>query len=50
MSELPGVVVCRQNHADAIAKAKALSFRVLAGRIEHGEPIPELDELFSVTS
>ena len=33
---------------DAIAKAKALSLRVLADRIEHGEPVPETDQLFLV--
>jgi hypothetical protein len=35
---------------DAIDKAKASSLRVLADRIEHGEPVPEMDELVSVTS
>jgi hypothetical protein len=34
---------------DAIATAKALSLRVLADRIAHGEAVPEMDELFSVT-
>jgi hypothetical protein len=28
---------------------KALSLRVLAGRIEHGESVPEMEQLFSVT-
>jgi predicted RNase H-like HicB family nuclease len=47
--ELPGVLVYAQTEDDAIAKVKALSLRVLADRIEHGEDVPEMDELFSVT-
>ncbi len=50
VSELPGVLVYGQTEADAVAKVKALSLRVLADRIEHGEPVPEMDELFSVAS
>jgi predicted RNase H-like HicB family nuclease len=50
VSELPGVLVYGETQADAIARVKALSLRVLADRIEHGEPVPEMDDLFSVTS
>jgi hypothetical protein len=32
--------------AKAVARAKALALRVLAERLEHGEPIDELDGLF----
>jgi len=49
VNELPGVLVYGQTGDDAIAKAKALSLRDLADRIEHGEAVPEMDELFSVT-
>jgi len=45
--ELPGVLVYGVSQEDAIAKAKALSLRVLADRIEHGEPVPEMGEIFS---
>ncbi len=38
--ELPGVLVYGESQADAIARAKALSLRILADRIEHGEPVP----------
>jgi len=48
--DLPGVLVYGLTQDDAIAKVKALSFRVIADRIEHGEPVPEMDELFSVAS
>jgi predicted RNase H-like HicB family nuclease len=47
--ELPGVLVYATTQDDAIAKAKALSLRVLADRIEHGESIPETAQFFSVT-
>jgi predicted RNase H-like HicB family nuclease len=47
--ELPGVLVYAQTENDVIAKVKALSLRVLADRIEHGEAVPEMDELFSMT-
>jgi predicted RNase H-like HicB family nuclease len=48
VQELPGVLVYGTTQDDAIAKAKALSLRILADRIEHGEAIPEMAELFSV--
>ena len=47
--ELPGVLAYGETQDDAIAKAKALSLRLLADRIEHGEPVPEMDELFLVS-
>ncbi len=33
--------------ADARAKVEALARRVLADRLEHGETVPELRELFN---
>jgi predicted RNase H-like HicB family nuclease len=48
--ELPGVLVYGQTEDDAVTKVKALCLRVLADRLEHGESVPEMDELFSVTS
>jgi predicted RNase H-like HicB family nuclease len=35
---------------EAIAHAKALALHVLAERLEHGEPLPELDGVFAVTA
>ncbi len=46
--ELPGCLAYGKDRADALAKAKALALRVLADRLEHGEPVPAGDELFSV--
>ena len=46
--ELSGCMAYGGTQADAVAKAKALAFRVLADRLEHGEPVPAGDELFSI--
>jgi predicted RNase H-like HicB family nuclease len=47
--ELPGVLVYGQTEDDAITKVKALCLRVLADRLEYGEVVPDVDELFSAT-
>ena len=36
--------------AETIAKAEALALRVIADRLDHGETIPELRELFAVSA
>ena len=46
--ELPGVMVYASTRSDAVRKAEALALRVIADRLENGEAIPELDELFAV--
>jgi predicted RNase H-like HicB family nuclease len=46
--ELPGCLAYGSTQADALARAKALALRVLADRMEHGEPVPAGDELFSI--
>ena len=46
--DLPGVMVYGQDRASAIANVKALALRVLADRIEHGEEVPALREVFAV--
>ncbi len=46
--DLPGVMAYGDSKPDAVAKAEALALRVIADRLEHGEGIPELDELFAV--
>jgi predicted RNase H-like HicB family nuclease len=50
VSDLPGVLAYGKTREDAIAKVEALALRVIADRIDHGETIPELDELFAVTA
>ncbi len=44
--ELPGVMAYGESRAEAVARAEALALRVLADRLEHGEPVPELSGLF----
>jgi len=46
--DLPGVMSYGQSREEAVAKTKALALRVLADRLEHGEQIPELGEIFAV--
>jgi predicted RNase H-like HicB family nuclease len=44
--EIPGVLVYGSSEVEAIDKAKALALRVLAERLEHGEPTPGIEKLF----
>ena len=46
--DLPGVMVYCGSREEAISKVKALALRVLADRLEHGESVPELGEVFAV--
>ena len=50
VSDLPGVLVYGTTRDDAVLKAQALALRVLADRIEHGEPIPEVARHFVVAA
>jgi predicted RNase H-like HicB family nuclease len=43
---LPGVMTYGATQRDARAKVEALALRALADRLEHGETVPELNELF----
>ncbi len=44
--ELPGVLAYGATRPDAIARAQALALRVIADRLDHGEPVPELEQVF----
>ena len=46
--DLPGVLAYGQTRKQSIAKVEALALRVIADRLDHGEAIPELRELFAV--
>ncbi len=48
--DLPGVMVYAATRDEAISKAEALALRVLADRLDHGEEIPELREVFTVAA
>jgi predicted RNase H-like HicB family nuclease len=42
VTDLPGVLAYGATSEEAVARAQALALRVLADRIEHGEPVPNL--------
>ena len=46
--DLPGVMTCGASRDEAVAKTRALAFRVLADRLDHGEDMPELRHVFAV--
>lgn len=46
IAELSGVTAYGVTRQEAQAKVEALALRVLADRLEHGETIPALGELF----
>ena len=48
VTDLPGVLAYGSTRDEAVAKAKALAFRVLADRIEHGEDVPQIKGVFAV--
>lgn len=48
--DLPGVIVYGETRDRAVAKAEALALRVIADRLDHGEAIPEIDDLFVVSA
>lgn len=48
VAQLPGVLAYGATREEAIERAKALSLRVMADRLEHGEEIPEMGEVFAV--
>ena len=47
--DLPGVMTYGQTREEAVARVQALTLRVLADRLEHGEAIPEVANKFLVT-
>ncbi len=46
--ELPGVLTYGRTRQEAIDKAQALCLRVLADRLDHGEAVPQMGNVFSV--
>jgi predicted RNase H-like HicB family nuclease len=48
--DLPGVMAYGASRDEAISKAEALALRVLADRLDHGEEIPELKEVFTIAA
>jgi predicted RNase H-like HicB family nuclease len=50
VSDLSGVMAYGQTRIDAIDKVKALALRVLADRLENGESVPDLTDVFQVAA
>ena len=48
--DFPGVLAYGTTRPEAIARVQALCLRVLADRLEHGEDVPEMSEVFSVVA
>jgi len=44
--DLPGVMAYGKTRVDAIAAVQALALRAMADRVEHGEEIAQLREVF----
>ena len=45
---LPGVLAYGRSREEAIARAQVLALRVLADRLENGESVPAMCEVFAV--
>jgi predicted RNase H-like HicB family nuclease len=48
--DLPGVLAYGPTRQTAVARAEALALRVIADRLEHGEEVPELSQVFAVSA
>jgi predicted RNase H-like HicB family nuclease len=48
--ELPGVLAYGPTREQAVRKAQALSLHVLAERLEHGESLPQVENVFSIVT
>ncbi len=48
--DIPGALAYGHTREEAIARVKALSLRVLSERMENGEAVPEMNDVFSVTA
>ena len=46
--DLAGVMTYGKTRGEAVDRVKALALRVMADRLEHGEYVPELAEVFAV--
>jgi predicted RNase H-like HicB family nuclease len=46
--EIPGVLAYGQTREEAIERVQALSLRVLADRLDHGESVPQMASIFTM--
>jgi predicted RNase H-like HicB family nuclease len=45
---LPGAMAYGVTKEQAVASVEAIALRIVADRLEHGEPVPEMQNVFSV--
>ena len=50
VTDLSGVMVYGPTRDEAIARAQALALRVLADRLDNGEALPDIENVFSVVT
>jgi predicted RNase H-like HicB family nuclease len=48
VADLPGALAYGQTREEAISRVEALALRVMADRLENGESLPTLENVFSV--
>lgn len=48
--DLPGVLSYGSSREEAIMRVQTLALRVLADRIEHGENVPSIRDVFAVVA
>jgi predicted RNase H-like HicB family nuclease len=48
--ELPGVMAYGKTRKEAVRRAQALSLRVLAEKLEQGEPLPQVEAVFPIVA
>jgi predicted RNase H-like HicB family nuclease len=48
--QIPGTMAYGRTRTEAVSRVEALALRVLAERIEHGEPSPVIEKVFSVAA
>jgi predicted RNase H-like HicB family nuclease len=49
VTDLAGVLAYGQTRNEAVDRVQALALRVLADRLDHGESVPQMDNVFAVT-
>ena len=50
VAALPGVLAYGDSREEALRKVQVLTLHVLADRLEHGESIPQVEQVFSIVA
>ena len=48
--EIPGAMAYGVTQEQAIARVEALVLRILADRLDHGDPSPQVSEVFTIAA